>query len=179
MRRWIDLGPIGFQPSELAKWGLVVAIGAYAASRPERIGTLLPGFLAPMAVVGVICALIATEDLGTAVLIAAISVAMLIAGGAKLWHAILLAPVAALGFTAALFQSPYRIERLRAFLDPFGDAQGSGYHMIQSMAAVSGGGLAGRGLGNSIQKFGYLPEDTTDFIFAIVCEEMGVVVPVS
>ena len=66
-------------------------------------------------------------------------------------------------------------ESLRAFLDPYQDPQGIGYHVLQSMAAVSGGGMAGRGLGNGLQKFGYLPEDTTDFIFAIICEELGIV----
>ncbi|MHC5004118.1 MAG: FtsW/RodA/SpoVE family cell cycle protein [Planctomycetota bacterium] len=112
---------------------------------------------------------------GTAVLVGAAGLAVLLAGGARLRHAALLVPAAALAVAGALVQSPYRLDRLRAFLDPYGDPQGVGYHMIQSMSAVSGGGLAGRGLGNSIQKFGYLPEDTTDFIFAIICEELGIV----
>jgi cell division protein FtsW len=99
---------------------------------------------------------------------------MMIAGGAKIWHALTVVPAAAVGIAVALVQSPYRMERVRAFLEPYHDPQGVGYHMIQSMAAVSGGGLAGRGLGNSVQKFGYLPEDTTDFIFAIIAEELGV-----
>ena len=76
-------------------------------------------------------------------------------------------------FTAAVVLSPYRVDRLRAFLDPYQDPQGIGYHVLQSMAAVAGGGLPGRGLGNGVQKFGYLPEDTTDFIFAVIAEEMG------
>jgi cell division protein FtsW len=73
-----------------------------------------------------------------------------------------------------VIQSPYRLQRLMAYLDPYQDPQGIGYHIIQSMSAVAGGGIAGRGLGNGVRKFGYLPEDTTDFIFAIICEELGV-----
>ncbi len=174
-RRWISLGPIGFQPSEVAKWGLIIVLAWYAARRAGAMGSLWRGFAPPMLLVGVVCALIATEDLGTAVLIGMVAVIVLLAGGAKLWHTALLAPPAAVAVGAALLSSPYRLDRLRAFLDPYQDAQGIGYHMIQSMAAVAGGGLAGRGLGNGVQKFGYLPEDTTDFIFAIICEELGLI----
>jgi len=73
----------------------------------------------------------------------------------------------------AILASPYRVARLTAFLDPYADPQGTGYHMIQSMGAVAGGGFFGRGLGHGLQKFGYLPEDRTDFLFAIICEELG------
>ena len=173
--RWLTLGPIGFQPSELAKWGLIIVLAWYAAHRAGAMGRLLQGFVLPMAVVGAFCALIATEDLGTAVLIGMVAIGMLIAGGVKVLHASLVLPVGAAGFTAAVLHSPYRLERIRAFLDPYADPQGNGYHMVQSMAAVAGGGLPGRGLGNSVQKFGYLPEDTTDFIFAIICEELGII----
>jgi cell division protein FtsW len=128
-----------------------------------------------MVLVVVICALIASEDLGTAVLIGLVSVGMLIAAGSKVWHALLFVPAGVLGFVVAVLSSEYRMNRVRAFFDPYQDPDGIGYHMLQSMAAITGGGLAGRGLGNSIQKFGYLPEDTTDFIFAIICEELGVV----
>ncbi len=174
-RRWISLGPIGFQPSEVAKWGLIVVLAWYAASRAGAMGSLWRGFAPPMLLVGVVCALIATEDLGTAVLIGMVAVIVLLGGGAKLWHTALVVPPAAVAVGAALLSNPYRLDRLRAFLDPYQDAQGIGYHMIQSMAAVAGGGLAGRGLGNGVQKFGYLPEDTTDFIFAIICEELGLI----
>jgi cell division protein FtsW len=86
----------------------------------------------------------------------------------------MMAPAAILGFVALVIASPYRVNRILAYLDPYQDPQGIGYHVIQSMGAIGGGGLAGRGLGNSIQKFGYLPEGTTDFIYAIICEETGV-----
>jgi cell division protein FtsW len=174
-RRWITLGTLGFQPSEIAKWSLPFVLAWYVTRRPEAMSRFTTGFALPMGLVAVVCALIATEDLGTAVLIACVSVCILLAAGARIWHAAMLLPAGALGIAAALVHSPYRIERVRTFLDPYADPQGAGYHMIQSMAAVSGGSLAGRGLGNSVQKFGYLPEDTTDFLFAIICEELGIV----
>lgn len=174
-RRWINLGPVGFQPSEVAKWGLVIALAWYATRRASVMPEFISGFGLPIVIVLVMCALIASEDLGTAVLIGAVSVCMLIAAGAKWWHAAMWMPIGALGIAGAVLTSEYRLNRVKAFLNPYEDPQGIGYHILQSMGAISGGGLAGRGLGNSIQKFGYLPEDTTDFIFAIICEEMGIV----
>lgn len=180
-RRWIDLGPLSFQPSEVVKWGLPIAIAWYCTrGRPTGLGRapddcFVPAFLAPMCIVGVLCALIAVEDLGTAALIGVVATFLLLAGGARIRHAVYLAPLAGAGLVAAVVAAPYRIARLRTFLDPYADAQDSGYQLIQSMAAISGGGLAGRGLGNGLQKFGYLPYDTSDFIFAIACEELGLV----
>jgi cell division protein FtsW len=174
-RRWIDLGPFGFQPSEIAKWGMVITLAWFAARRAAVMGQFLAGFVPPMALTMIVCALIASEDLGTAVLIGAVALCMLAAAGCRWWHAALLLPVGALGTVAAVLASDYRVNRIKAFLDPYDDPQGIGYHILQSMGAISSGGLAGRGLGNSVQKFGYLPEDTTDFIFAIICEELGVI----
>ncbi|MHC4827850.1 MAG: FtsW/RodA/SpoVE family cell cycle protein [Planctomycetota bacterium] len=174
-RRWIDLGVTSFQPSEVAKWGMLAILAAYATRWATVMGQLVPGFLVPMALVGLVCGLIVTEDLGTAVLIGLVAVAVLLAGGAKLRHAAVAAVPAGFGLVAAIVSSPYRLDRMRAWFDPYQDPQGIGYHVIQSMATVAGGGLAGRGLGNGVQKFGYLPEDTTDFIFAVICEEMGLV----
>ncbi len=177
-RRWIRFGELGFQPSEVAKWGLIVILAWHCAKTCGSMRSLGRGFLPPMLLVLLICGLIGTEDLGTAVLISMVGVAMLLAAGARLWHAALLVPVGAAGVVAAVITSPYRIDRLRAFLNPYDDPQGIGYHILQSLSAVTGGGVAGRGLGNSVQKFGYLPEDTTDFIFSIICEEMGVIGPI-
>jgi len=174
-KRWIALGPIGFQPSEIAKWGVLFVLAWHAARRAGGMGRLFTGFVPPMMLVLIICALIGTEDLGTAVLIGMVSVCVLIAGGAKVIHAALLFPIGIVLAVGAIITSPYRINRVLAYADPYQDPQGIGYHVLQSMAAVAEGGLAGRGLGNSIQKFGYLPEATTDFIFAIICEELGVV----
>jgi cell division protein FtsW len=98
---------------------------------------------------------------------------MLLVGGARIWHLLL---AAAPGVAAAawfVIHKPYRLKRILAFLDPYADPQKDGYHMIQSLMSYSTGGVFGRGLGNGIQKLGYLPEDTTDFIFAVICEELG------
>jgi cell division protein FtsW len=174
-RRWISLGFVGFQPSEIAKWGMVVTLAWFAARRAAAMRQFFSGFVPPMLLTIIVCGLIASEDLGTAVLIGAVSVGMLLAAGCRPWHAALLLPVGALGVIYAVLTSDYRVNRVKAFLDPYADPQGIGYHILQSMGAISSGGLAGRGLGNSVQKFGYLPEDTTDFIFAIICEELGVI----
>jgi hypothetical protein len=131
---------------------------------------LLPGLAAAGAVAG----FIVLEDLGTGALVGLVAGIMLIAAGARLWHIALLAPLPIAGIAAAIITNPYRIHRITSFLDPYQDAQGKGYHMIQSMVAVANGQFFGRGLGHGLQKFGYLPEDTTDFLFAIVCEELGV-----
>jgi cell division protein FtsW len=173
--RWINLGPLSFQPSEVAKWGVLIILAWHATRRTGAMHKLLTGFLPPMLFVGFLCALIALEDLGTAVLIGMVALIVLVAGGVRIWQAAMVLPMGAAAFVGAVIIAPYRLARLTAFMDPYADPQGTGYHMIQSMAAVAGGGLAGRGLGNSIHKFGYLPEDTTDFIFAVICEEFGVI----
>ena len=173
-RRWISAGGLGFQPSEVAKWGVLIVIAWYAARRAGAMGRIGTGFMPPLLLLGGLCAVIAIEDLGTAVLIAVVGMAVLMAGGVKLWQVALLVPVGIVGFIGAVLHSEYRVRRLLAYTNPFDDPQGVGYHIIQSMAAVTNGGLAGRGLGNGVRKFGYLPEDTTDFIYAIVCEELGV-----
>ena len=98
----------------------------------------------------------------------------LLAAGARLRYVLAMAPLGILGFVVLVVTSPYRVNRIIAFLDPYKDPQGIGYHIIHSMEAISGGGLVGRGLGNSELKFGYLPEATTDFIYSIVAEELGI-----
>ncbi|MBM4006800.1 MAG: hypothetical protein FJ292_04440 [Planctomycetes bacterium] len=172
-KRWIALGPLSFQPSEIAKWGVPLIVAWHCCRRAGALGTFWQGFIQPFALVSVICALVAVEDLGTAVLIMMVALAMLVSAGVRWWHAGLLLPLTGAAFVGLVVTSPYRVNRILAYLDPFADAQGKGYHVIQSMAAISGGGLPGRGLGNGIQKFGYLPEATTDFIFSIACEELG------
>jgi cell division protein FtsW len=177
--RWLFLGPrswgLSFQPSELVKWVMVVAIAWWCARRRGVMHRPIHGLLPPILLIAVSCGLIIVEDLGTGALIGAVALCMLIAGGARLWQLSLALPPAAIALAGAIYHSPYRVARILSFLDPWADPEGSGYHPIQSMVAIAQGGLWGRGLGNGIQKFGYLPEDTTDFIFAIICEEMGIV----
>ena len=172
-RRWISIGPIGLQPSEIAKWGVPIIVAWYAVRQRARLRSFKWGFAIPLGAVSVLCGLIALEDLGTAVLIEVVSVAVLLAAGTRWAFVAALAPVGLLAFVALIVTSPYRVNRIAAFLNPYKDPQGIGYHIIQSMEAISGGGLAGRGLGNSELKFGYLPEATTDFIYSIVAEELG------
>ena len=172
-RRWISLGPIGLQPSEIAKWGVPIILAWYAVSQRARIHTFKWGFVVPLGAVSLLCGIIALEDLGTAVLIELVSVAMLVAAGARWGYVAAMAPLGLLAFVGLVVTSPYRMNRIAAFMNPYKDPQGIGYHIIQSMEAISGGGLAGRGLGNSELKFGYLPEATTDFIYSIIAEELG------
>jgi cell division protein FtsW len=121
-----------------------------------------------------VCGLIIVEDLGTAVLIGAVGIIVLIAAGARMWHVALMAPAGAAAAIAMIVWSPYRLRRITSFVDPWADPQGAGYHLVQSLNTIQEGGLIGRGLGNGIGKFGYVPEDTTDFIFAVICGELGI-----
>lgn len=178
--RWINLhlpGLESVQPSELAKWGLVFLIAVYAARMATRAENHMrrfrQGLLPACLCVGIVAGVVVLEDLGTGVLMVTAASVVLLAAGARLWHFACFAPPAIAAVLAAIITSPYRIQRITSFLDPYADPQDTGYHMIQSLTAVSGGGVFGRGLGHGLQKFGYLPEDTTDFLFAIVCEELG------
>lgn len=177
--RWINLqlpgvGDLSVQPSEIAKWGLVVLIAWYAATVGPRLSRFWHGLVPALVVIAAVGAFVAIEDLGTAVLIGVTAVLILLAGGASLWHFAAMIPLAVAGFVTAVIAEPYRLARITAFMDPYAEPTKSGYHMIQSMVAVSNGEVWGRGLGHGLQKFGYLPEDTTDFLFAIICEELGV-----
>ncbi|MCP4759395.1 MAG: FtsW/RodA/SpoVE family cell cycle protein [Planctomycetes bacterium] len=172
-KRWIELGPIGFQPSEIAKWTTILLVAWYASRRTLVLGRLVSGLGPILVVVGLVCGLTMLEDLGTALLIGVVAAILLLAAGARLWHLAILGLPATAAVAVAIQTEGYRMTRLQAFLDPWADPSGSGYHIIQSLKAISGGGVGGRGLGNGIQKFGYLPEDTTDFIFSIVTEELG------
>ena len=173
-KRWIGLGPLSFQPSEIAKWGVPLIVAWHCCRRAGDLDGFKKGFLPPFVLVSAIAGLVALEDLGTAVLIMVVALAMLVSAGVRFWHVGLLLPAAGAAFVALVITSPYRVNRITAYLDPYADAQGKGYHVIQSMSAIAGGGLPGRGLGNGIQKFGYLPEATTDFIYSIACEELGI-----
>ncbi len=172
-KRWIEIGPLGFQPSEIAKWTTILLVAWYASRRGRMLGRLVAGLGPILLLVSFVCALTMLEDLGTALLIGVVAVILLLAAGARLWHLAVLGLPAAAAVVVAIRAEGYRMTRLQAFLDPWADPAGSGYHIIQSLKAISGGGIGGRGLGNGVQKFGYLPEDTTDFIFSIITEELG------
>ncbi|HSU65688.1 MAG TPA: putative peptidoglycan glycosyltransferase FtsW, partial [Tepidisphaeraceae bacterium] len=172
-RRWIKLGPVQIQPSELAKWAAVLFLAVWLTREEKPIDQFFKGLIPSLIPVGILCLLVVIQDFGTAALIGICALTMLLAGRVKVRHlAIMIVPVLA---AAAWFimHKEYRMRRITAFMHPWDNPQGEGYHMIQSLLSFSTGGIFGRGLGNGIQKLGYLPEDTTDFIFAVICEELG------
>lgn len=173
--RWIGPNWLSFQPSEFAKWGMLIVVSWFCVRHADRLQSFKRGFLPILGLLVFICALIGKEDLGTAALVFVSCSALLVIGGMRWWFVAGLVPVGLAGASLAVWLEPYRLGRLTAYLDPWQTPQGTGYHTIQSLSAIAGGGFWGRGIGNSLQKFGYLPEDTTDFIFAIICEELGVV----
>ena len=171
-RRWLRFGPLDVQPSEMAKWATVLFLSHWLTRRPTQ--KFFTGFLPAMIPVGAMCLLVVVQDFGTAALIALCAMTMLLAGKVKLRHiAIVLIP-AVLAGAWFIGHKAYRMKRITAFAHPWENPRGEGYHMIQSLLSFSTGGIFGRGLGNGIQKLGYLPEDTTDFIFAVICEELGI-----
>ena len=172
--RWIGPAALGFQPSEFAKWGMLIVVSWFCVRHADRLQSFKRGFLPALGLLAFICALIGKEDLGTAVLVFASGSALLMIGGMRWWYVMGLVPIGLIGAVVAVKLEPYRMARLTSYMDPWADPQGAGYHTIQSLSAIAGGGFWGRGIGNSLQKFGYLPEDTTDFVFAIICEELGV-----
>ena len=175
--RWINLhlpGLESVQPSELAKWGLVLLIAAYAAISARRMRSFWVGLVPGLIATGLVAGFVVIEDLGTGALMVLVACVVLVAAGARLWHLLILCPVPLAGAALAIVTNPYRVHRIESFMNPFLDPQGKGFHMIQSMVSVANGQVFGRGLGGGLQKFGYLPEDTTDFIFATICEELGI-----
>jgi cell division protein FtsW len=176
--RWlqIPLGPISvsFQPSELAKWAIVFFVAAVCHKFGDEIKLFWKRFVPVCCVVGVVVGLVIVEDFGTAALIALLAFLMLIIAGVKLWHILPPFPFAAVAFYAAVASSPMRKRRLLAFLHPDKWPEVN-YQPNQSLMAIGSGGLWGKGLGRGICKYGHLPEDTTDFIFAIIGEELGFV----
>ena len=175
-RRWLVIGPLRFQPSELMKLAIVVYV-AWALSRaPERVKSFTRGILPYVILLGVVFLLILQQpDFGTAAAVAFTVVLMLFAAGARLGHLALLGVAALPVGVYAVVGQEYRLSRWEAYINPFADPQGSGFHIIQALYALGSGGLFGLGLGNSRQKFFYLPAEHTDFIFAILGEEIGFV----
>ncbi len=171
--RWINLGPIGFQPSDLAKLTVVVGLGALLSRTRKRQPHEPPDLLVPAMGIGVLCLLVGIEDFGTAALIAMVGAAMLVAGGCSFKAMLAWATPAVAAFAYLLLEHPYRVRRLMTFWDIWEDPRGDGYHAIQSLAAIASGGWTGRGLGAGLARFDYLPESAADFVFAVICEETG------
>lgn len=173
-RRWLGLGPIRVQVSEFAKLGLVFWLAHYLALNQTRIGEFKRGYLYPLAMIGVFAALIAREpDLGTAALVIVVGLTLLFLAGAK-WRYILPTVVLVVSaFAVVVLLMPNRLRRFLAFLDVEGNKQAGTYQLYQALAAYAAGGTEGAGLGQGRQQLNFLPEAHTDFIFAVVGEELG------
>ncbi len=175
-RRWLPLGMISFQPSEFAKFSVVVYMSYYVAKKGKDLRMFMNGLFPAYVVVGVILlAVILQPDFGTTMTLAGVVCIMLFAGGANLLH-LGGTFVAALPFVyVGVMHSEYRARRIFSFLDPWADPHGAGHQIIQSFVAIGSGGLFGRGLGDGRQKLLYLPERHSDFIYAVIGEELGLI----
>lgn len=174
--RWIGLGFISMQVSELAKCAVVIYMASYLVRRHQEIKDSLSGFLKPLGILGVIAILLLREpDFGATVVIMTTALGMMFLARMQIRHFVLLL----LGMLGALsviaISAPYRLVRLTSFLNPWSNEFGSGYQLTQSLIAFGRGGWFGVGLGNSIQKLFYLPEAQSDFLFAVIAEELGLV----
>jgi cell division protein FtsW len=169
-------GPFSFQPAEAAKLAMALYLANFLANRGARLREFRRGVVPPLLITGLMFGLIlAQPDLGSALSIGLVTFVMLFVGGARVTHLVGLVLIGIPGVLAAILGEEYRRRRLLAFLDPWADPQGAGFHIIQSLLALGSGGLLGVGLGNSRQKFFYLPERHTDFIFSILGEELGLI----
>ncbi|MBI2786190.1 MAG: putative lipid II flippase FtsW [Legionella longbeachae] len=175
-RRWLALGPIGIQVSELAKLTMIFYLSGYLVRQQNAVSNSILGFIKPMMILAVVSVLLLLEpDFGATVVISGTVMAMLFLAGVKLRYYIGLMLVVMGALACLAVSSPYRVARLTAFLDPWADQYNSGYQLTQSLIAFGRGGWVGSGLGESIQKLLYLPEAHTDFLFAVLAEELGLV----
>ncbi len=172
-RRWIYIGPINFQPSEVAKITMIIFF-SYSLSKNYKELKNFSVFLFYIAIIGVIAVIIMMEPhFSCTMLIVATCCVLLFVAGAKIWQFLVLCvPVIPVLFLV-IWKSPYRLARVLSFLDPFQDIQGSGWQVVQSLYAIGSGGLFGVGLGQSRQKYLNIPEPHNDFIFSILAEEFG------
>ncbi|WP_099157995.1 stage V sporulation protein E [Virgibacillus ndiopensis] len=171
---WIGVGAFSIQPSEFMKLGLIIFLSVYLASNQKYITSLRKGFIPSLLLVFTAFGLIMLQpDLGTGVVLVLTCMVLIYTAGARLSHFFGLAFFGLVGFLFLIISAPYRIARITAFLNPWEDPLGDGFQIIQSLYAIGPGGLMGLGLGESLQKYFYLPEPQTDFIFAIIGEELG------
>ncbi|MGF1870677.1 cell division protein FtsW [Photobacterium indicum] len=174
--RWIPLGVFNLQPAEVAKLSLFIFLAGYLVRQYSQVRASFIGFIKPLAVLGILAFLLLMQpDLGSFVVMFVTTVGMLFIAGAKLWQFLVMISGALLGIGLLIVFEPYRLRRVTSFLDPWEDPFGSGYQLTQSLMAFGRGELMGQGLGNSIQKLEYLPEAHTDFVFAVLGEELGLI----
>ncbi len=174
--RWIPVGIFNLQVSEVVKLFLMVYVAGYLVRHSEEVRSSLWGFIKPMLMVGLVCMFLLLEpDFGASVVIMATVLSMTFLAGARFSQFV--AVLTLFGSAAALLvmSSPYRLERLTAFVNPWADPFDTGFQLTQSLIAIGSGGLTGAGLGGSVQKLFYLPEAHTDFVFAVMAEELGLI----
>lgn len=173
-QRWLAIGPITMQPSEVAKFATVVIMARLLTDYGNNMSSFIKGFCLMMVVPVVMCGIVLFEKhLSGAVIILLVGLILVFVSGAKIQHLLIcLGAIVPLGAVAVIIE-PYRVKRILSFLDPFADIKGDGYQVVQSLYAIGSGGLFGVGLGQSREKYMYLPEAHTDFIFSVICEELG------
>jgi cell division protein FtsW len=175
-RRWVRLGFMNFQVSELARVLLLTYVASYAVRRADELRSDFKGFIRPVLVLGGAAVLLLLEpDFGAATVLLATGIAVLFLAGARITHLLVPIVVGVAGLAVLAVTSPYRLRRLVAFRDPWGDPFDSGFQLVQSLIAIGRGEWFGVGLGSSVQKLFYLPEAHTDFVFAVLAEEFGFV----
>jgi cell division protein FtsW len=173
-RRWLKLGPVEMQPAELAKLAVLLFVASWLERRRDRLHSVEEGVLPFLALLALITGLVMLErDLGTTLILAGIMLSQFLVAGSRKRHVLLLVAIVGLAIAALIRMEPYRFHRIMAFLNPWADPLNSGFQSIQSILALGSGGIFGLGLGQSIQKYQWLPFAHTDFIFAIVGEETG------
>ncbi|WP_160034217.1 stage V sporulation protein E [Paenibacillus sp. An7] len=173
-RSWLGISSFGIQPSEFMKLGMILFLAKWLSKNPDEIKNFTSGLLPPLALMGSAFALIMLQpDLGTGTVMMGASMLIIFTAGARMKHLLLLGLGGLVGFAGLIAAAPYRLQRITAFLDPWSDPLGSGYQILQSLYAIGPGGLGGLGLGMSRQKYSYVPEPQTDFIFSILAEELG------
>lgn len=173
-RSWLGIGSFGIQPSEFMKLAMVLFLAKLLSEQQNQIQRFTTGLMPPLGIMGLAFGLIMLQpDLGTGAVMIGASLLVIYVAGARLAHLGGLALVGVVGLVGLIAAAPYRLQRITAFLDPWQDPLGAGYQSIQSLYAIGPGGLVGLGLGMSRQKYNYLPEPQTDFIFSILAEELG------
>jgi cell division protein FtsW len=174
--RWVKFGPIRFQPAEFVKVFMVVFMAGFFARRENVIGSFVQGIVKPFSLVGMAASLLLLQpDFGSSAVIITVVLCMALASGVRISHMVLCTVVVGIVMGILVLISPYRMMRVVAFLSPFADVSGKGYQLIQSLIAVGTGQVSGVGLGASQQKLFFLPAAHTDFIFAVISEELGFV----
>jgi cell division protein FtsW len=175
-RRWLRIGPVNFQVSELSKVLILTWVCSYCVRKRDELEQTLAGLGKPVALIAVAALLLLMEpDFGAATVLFATGFAVLFVAGARLRYVLLLVSAAALCFAVLALTSAYRLKRLTGFLHPWDDPFNGGFQLTQSLIAIGRGSWLGVGLGSSVQKLFYLPEAHTDFVFAVLAEELGLV----